>query len=65
MFDAYKFKTHKTEDEAWDEIINQYQRTHQDEEEEELPFKTIGELIHDYFETGEDGHVCEIDKEVP
>lgn len=63
MFEAYQQKTHKNEDEAWSEIIHQYQRTH--EEEEELPFKTIGELVHDYFATGEDGHMCELDKEVP
>ena len=64
MFDAYKEKTHQTENEAWDEIIHQYQRTHPHQEEEELPFKTIAELIHDYFETDEN-HVCELDKEVP
>lgn len=43
MFDAYKTKTHQNTEEAWNQIIHQYQRTH--DEEEELPFKTIGELI--------------------
>lgn len=30
-----------------------------------MPFKTIAELIHDYFADGEDGHMCTLDKEVP
>ena len=62
MFDAYKTKTHQNTEEAWNQIINQYQRTH---EEEELPFKTIGEFINDYFADGDEGHMCAIDKDVP
>lgn len=62
MFDAYKTKTHQNTEQAWNQIINQYQRTH---EEEELPFKTIGEFINDYFADGDEGHMCAIDKDVP
>lgn len=64
MFHAYQERTHQTEQEAWDSVINHYQQTRQ-EEDEELPFKTIGELIHDYFADGEDGHACMLDKDVP
>ena len=32
---------------------------------EERPFKTIEELVEDYFNDGESGHLCHLDKEVP
>lgn len=63
MFDAYKEKTQQNDEQAWNQIIHQYQRTH--EQIDELPFKTINELIDDYFADGDDGHLCEIDKDVP
>ena len=56
MFDTYKQKTQQTDEQAWDQMINQYKRTHPEYEkdEDELPFKTIAELITDYFANGEE-----------
>lgn len=77
MFEEYKKKANVTDEDLWNEVGHQYSRTHpvdaktkkqmKDagvEVEEELPFKTIGELMDDYFKLDQ-GQMCSLDTEVP
>ena len=77
MFAEYKDLAHLSDEEVWKEVAKQYAKTHPIDKdtkkaaaeqgvelEEELPFKTIGELMDDYFKLDTNA-VCSLDTEVP
>lgn len=64
-FDTHKSKMSKIVGGEQNQNMNEYKRALPEFEKQELRFKTIAELVHDYFADGADGHVCQLDKEVP
>ena len=53
-----------SKEEALAKVTNQYNQQ-SDEEYKAMPFKTMNELMADYFSDGKDGYECSIERAIP